>query len=514
MKENSRSRNCPRYWISLLSSFLLFSPLQARGQAAQDAPPTEDAGIPPAESDAKTEVSSGETVHFDAKITELQTKIAKQEETIERMSESMRRQFDILTKRLEQYEEDNLELTSGEGESFERAFNVYGFFDLNLYVSELPDSPRKNLVAEDLTFVVNRLNLYFSSHMTQNLSALVEVRFTFLPLGAEKSFKDELITLSPYDRIDTTIMDPFTTERIPLGGLFIERVHLTWKPMDEFGIIAGRFLTPYGIWNVEHGSPVRIPILSPYFMIRELVPAAQTGVQIFGRFFPFDGFYLDYAVTASNNRGPAESVYDVSDNKAFGLRLKGLYEKEDFSASLGGYVYYGTVKDISKRWSDYLPRMRIAIDELHKYEELTGTVDLLLVLFNTRLQVEFIRGMVVYSKADVRRLPILETPTPTGTFQPDYLRTAIYLLLGHEIFFGFGQNYMSIMPYANFEYTQPDDTFAAFNEYNIRGGLNFSPSPFVTLKAEIMHGILPDPMTDVEKAWSYQTYSAQMAVSF
>ena len=81
-------------------------------------------------------------------------------------------------------------------------------------------------------------------------------------------------------------------------------------------------------------------------MIREFIPSAQTGVQLFGRFFPYENTYLDYALTASNNRGPAESVYDLSDNKAFGLRLKGSYEGKDLSTSLGGYLYYGTVKDI------------------------------------------------------------------------------------------------------------------------------------------------------------------------
>ena len=135
-------------------------------------------------------------------------------------------------------------------------------------------------------------------------------------------------------------------------------------------------------------------------------------------------------------------------------------------------------------------------------------------LFHARLQVEFIRGMVVYSKRDMRMIPILNQPTPTMTYQPDHLRTGIYALLGYEIFFNLGDSHVVLMPYANFEYTEPEDTFPSFNEYMIRGGLNFRPSPFVTLKAEVMHGILPDPLTDEDEAWSYQTYATQMAVSF
>ena len=111
-------------------------------------------------------------------------------------------------------------------------------------------------------------------------------------------------------------------------------------------------------------------------------------------------------------------------------------------------------------------------------------------------------------------MPILEMPMPTAVYQPDYLRTAILGLLGYEIFFSAGQSQLSLTPYASFEYTEPEDTYPSISEYMIRGGLNFKPSPFVTLKAEVLHGIFPDPPTPEDKGWSYQTYSAQMAVSF
>jgi len=501
-----------RLWILAFLLYLVLhsTTVQAQNQTALEPPQKDEAEVIEGGTEQKTESSTEPTVRSDADIVELRNKIAKQEEVIEQMSQKV----ETLSKRLDESEDADLELLAGGIDQFEPSFNIHGFFDFNLYISDIPESPEKNVAPDDLSFVVNRLNLYFSSEMTRSLSALVEVRFTFLPLGSDVTYEEMVMTQTQYQRIDTTVMDPFTTEDIALGGLLIERVHLTWKPVDAFGIIAGRFLTPYGIWNVEHGSPVRIPILSPYFMIREFIPAAQTGLQLFGRVFPYENTYLDYALTVSNNRGPAESVYDISDNKAFGLRLKGSYEAENFSTSLGGYLYYGTVKDIKKIITDFYPRFRMGIDELYEYEELTGSLDLLIQLFDARLQVELVKGIVAYSERHARQIPIYEIPSFTGYYQPDYQRLGIYVLLGYEIFFSLGQDRASLMPYVNFEYNEPDDTFQSFNEYMVRGGLNFKPSPFVTLKGEVLHGVLPDPLTDLDKAWSYQTYSTQMAVSF
>ncbi len=398
------------------------------------------------------------------------------------------------------------------GQDFEPSFKVYGFFDLNLFYMDVDERDAAfGVIPDHLSFAVNRLNLYFASQMSETLAALAEIRFTALPLGYEESFHEELFFNTPYQRVDTRVVDPFTSEGVRLGSIAVERVHLTWKPIDAFGVTAGRFLTPYGIWNVDHGSPVRLPVMPPYFMVRELIPSAQTGVQLFGRVFPFASAYLDYAVTLSNNRGSTDSVYDMENNKALGFRLKGTYESTDFTAALGGYLYYGTVRDVIKRISSYIPVFRIQIDETEQYTELVGSLDLLLKLYGARLQVEYLQGAIQYSKRPLRVLPVLEQPTPLQEYQPDYEEWALYALLGYDFFFDPGTTEMVLTPYGAFEYIVTDDTYPDLTEWMLRFGLNFRPSPFVVLKLEATDSVFPDSNLLEHGIWSY---SAQMAVSF
>ena len=397
------------------------------------------------------------------------------------------------------------------GRDFEPTFKIYGFFDLNLYYHHgEKEDLAYGLMPDHLSFVVNRLNLYFSSQMSETLGALAEIRFTALPLGFEKSFEDILFD-TPYERIDTRVIDPFTSEEVRLGSIAIERVHLTWKPLDALGVIAGRFLTPYGIWNVDHGSPVRLSVLPPYYMVRELIPSAQTGVQFFGRVFPFTSTYLDYAVNLSNNRGPAGPVYDMEDNKALGLRLKGTFEETDFTVALGSYLYYGTVRDVIKRISSYLPVFRIEIDETEKYTELVGSLDFLLKVYDARLQVEYIQGAIEYSKRPLRVLPVIEQSTPLMQYQPDYEEWALFALVGYEFYFDTGATEMVLTPYAAYEYFVIDDTFPDLTEYMIRFGLNYRPSPFVVVKVEANKVYFPEATFLQANIWNY---SSQMAVSF
>jgi hypothetical protein len=74
--------------------------------------------------------------------------------------------------------------------------------------------------------------------MTDQLKALLELRYSFLPHGYEKevpiAFKkpDGSLgePLGKYQRINTTVRDPFTIFDMQQHGLTIERIPLTYSP--------------------------------------------------------------------------------------------------------------------------------------------------------------------------------------------------------------------------------------------------------------------------------------------
>jgi hypothetical protein len=64
------------------------------------------------------------------------------------------------------------------------------------------------------------------------------------------------------------------------GGVEIERAWLEYSAHPLFTIRGGQWLTPYGIWIVDHGSPVIIGVRRPFVVGEALIPERQTGVQI------------------------------------------------------------------------------------------------------------------------------------------------------------------------------------------------------------------------------------------
>ncbi len=388
--------------------------------------------------------------------------------------DALKQEVEELKSRLDAADEGDL----ADIEQARGVLDIYGFFDVSLFKMFLTDdNVMKGIQNDNLSFIVPGVNIYISSQMTETLSALVELRFTFLPSGQDASYV-------PYERVDTTVGDSYQMNRVRLGGVMIERVHMTWQPWDFFGITAGRFLTPFGIWNIDHGSPVLITVVPPYIMIRQIIPVAQTGVQIHGRFYPSSRTFFDYALTMSNGRGPMDEVFDLDDDKALGLRLRLEYEGDHSSVAFGGYGYWGHYTDITK---EILPGAEIGeidfVEErTERFEELGGSLDFVLQIHGVRLQSEYARSLRKYEVRPFRDAPILDSPMG-DLYQPDFIQWNVYVLLAWELPLKALLGDMKLTPFGMFEYSVEDDSAPEFDAYMFRFGLNFKPNPHIVLKA-------------------------------
>jgi hypothetical protein len=144
----------------------------------------------------------------------------------------------------------------------EYSLNIYGFTDFT-YTHRLNDF---TFASPYPSFMVGNLNLYAGADLGSGWRALTEFRLLYVPNGS--STPDQAFVLEP-ERIDTTVADPADYGR-PLrwGGVEIERAWLEYAVHSLLTVQIGQWLTPYGIWNVDHGSPVIIGVRRPYVVVR------------------------------------------------------------------------------------------------------------------------------------------------------------------------------------------------------------------------------------------------------
>ncbi len=395
-----------------------------------------------------------------------------------------------------------------------RLLSFWGYSDVNFgSVDYDNDSALYKLQTPSrATFFSSGINLYAKSEMTRTLSALIETRLTYSPHGYASNWPTEVNVggttiqkLGQTSRVDTGTRGPYSQLVYRQSGLLIERAYLEWKPKDWFAVRAGRFLTPFGIWNEDHGSPVLIGVDYPQFMNFSLVPISQLGVQALGSVGLGDDVRMDYALTVANSRGPEDEYKDLTAMKAFGARLKLVYNPEPFLVRIGGYAYYNHYRDTADHVRIQLGQ-DLKLDPAYgapfgsynvttsSYDETVFTADAEFRYKNLRIIGEFVHQTVIYNtprRVDDDDKLLKGAPFNVTIYDPSHYAFGGYGMMAYEVPIHTKLIDFKIMPYIGYDYVIPSTTIPVRSNTQLRGGLNVKPSPYVTLKLEVSR-LLPE----------------------
>ncbi len=363
-------------------------------------------------------------------------------------------------------------LVSEEGPKLE----LYGFADFSyLHLLGKKGNIQQQYVGAHPSFYVGHLNLYLASTLGENWRSLAEVRFTYSPLGSESKPTADGTFPAP----DTSTNDYAELQRsFSWGGIEIQRAWIEYQPFDFLSIRGGEWLTPYGYWNDDHGSPTIIAVHKPFPISDTFFPEHQTGLIMLGKVF-VGSSAIGYAATLSNGRGPYDVIRDLDNNKAVGGRL---YVESSALGNLtvGVAAYRGRYTASTKRYRvDNTGAQPVAviyrtIDSA--YEELSLSADVRFLWKGLHVQGEVMTNEAHY---DPRYRPRTAGFDPAPTFAADYRRVGGYLLLGYRT------PWHNLMPYVMGEYSSYTNLDVAPPVWAWSAGLNLRATPNVVVKAEL-----------------------------
>ena len=378
--------------------------------------------------------------------------------------------------------------------------NVYGFADF-MFAAPLNQAAKMTLPYS--TFAVGHLNMYMSTELGSGWRSLAEVRFMYQPHGTDAT-QSRLIggaptnaSISTTSRVDNTMIDPTQPgiqAPIRWGAIDIQRAWLEYTLNEYFTIRGGQFLTPYGIWNVDHGSPTIIGIHMPLAVAAALFPDRQTGLEGYGSFYVKDT-QIGYHLTLSNGRGPIDTYRDLDNNKAIGGRL---FVKNDAllgNMTFGLSTYSGKYTDTTLGFGSSGPTQEVTL----QYKEFALGADLKWEWQNLLIQGEALMDEVRYLAG--RPKNIWSMGGFGTSYQPDIRNWGAYGLIGYRT------PLAGLMPY--FSVDRYKGTPFGYTAY--WGGLNWRPISRVVLKAQLTYFHLDEKRPDTA---SYSLFETQAAWSF
>lgn len=302
-------------------------------------------------------------------------------------------------------------------------FLIYGFLDTGFQRYFHPDEDTKGLLTtKEGSFVSGNSNVYLDVRPASGWRGLIETRLTLLPHGVY-----DLRRPGNVPRMNTRLEDatsPSGRNNVQIGGVIIERSQIEWTHNDAVNLRMGYFFTPWGIWNVDHGTPTLISLFMPAFLVQEAIPQRQTGVEFYGR---LNGppWQLEYHAYVSNGR--TETLFDLSDNKAVGGRLV-LHRTGLARVAVGLSGLYGNGADETKAiglGADGYPV--VTRTPLYRFEEQSIGADLSLDYGGFRFRTEAVHRVLNNEKG----LHIPSTLRPGGVL-PNFTGKFAYVIAAYR----------------------------------------------------------------------------------
>jgi hypothetical protein len=377
-----------------------------------------------------------------------------------------------------------------------------GFTDFSFVANvSSKNSPLRKIAYQFPSFSIGNLNLYLNAQLADNWHMLAEVRFLYLPQGNENFPTSTTDQVVPYD---ASALDYTDDQRVlTWGGIQIQRVQIDFTPYPLLNFRVGQWLTPVGIWNVDHGSPTVIGVYRPYIIGQGLFPERQTGIQVSGE-WSGDSNLLGYFATVSNGRGPSDAFADLDGNKGIGGRL--YWTNSNYGTlTLGVSAYKGTYSSRNRSYGIQTPSGQApALEGLNpltaQYREQSVAADLRWQYHGLLLQGEVMQHEVVY--------PNGLRPSQNGLIFADYRERGYYALAGYRL------PWFGIMPFATLQgYNFASDPFVPpANAESI--GLNIRPEPTVVLKLEYEASQLGNDASPQPYRGNLNRILTQLAVAF
>ncbi|MDY6934766.1 MAG: hypothetical protein SVZ03_11185 [Spirochaetota bacterium] len=253
----------------------------------------------------------------------------------------------------------------------EKRFHISGFMqtvymDINFDSDENMMSALAPQLNDNGYFVQSDLNIYFTFFVDDGWKAFSEIAFRYTPTGnitiepettqVVDETTGEVTLYSTGNMIGTPFDSSYMTPTFSLskyGSIDIERAYIEWNELSYANLRFGRFFTPFGIWQRDHGAPILTSIRLPMLVQPPLpglgMPKAQTGVELVGTMDA--GTLIEYMAYVGNGISNADALYDNNKNKGVGaflnIKLPTIADKIDLE--LGGSGYYGKTTHISQK---------------------------------------------------------------------------------------------------------------------------------------------------------------------